>query len=33
VCLFPPKMIEFIESLQPGSPTKMGELFAYLLPH
>lgn len=33
VCLFPPKMIEFIESLQPGSPTKIGELFAYLLPH
>lgn len=33
VCLFPPKMIEFIESLHPGSPTKMGELFAYLLPH
>lgn len=33
VCLFPPQMIEFIESLQPGTPTKMGELFAHLLPH
>ena len=30
VCLFPPQMLKFAEHLQPGTPTRMGELFATL---